>query len=355
MIFKFDDNIKDKYLLIIKASFGKNIWYIPEEEIKINDSNIKVSINKKKMFGSLKLTYEIDSNMVNKKALVGEKFTLNNFTKYKTIYNNKEYKYLNELIKFAKNDIIEIKFTLLSPDINVSSIFENCNSLKYINGKLILNYNHIHSLSKMFSGCNILRTLSNLSIYNFNDLNKKFYDYESLDSNFDISNLDTSCISDISYLFSKCYFLKTLPDMSKWNIENVNDISHIFEECLLLKSIPDISKWNISNVKNMSHLFYSCLTLEYLPDISKWNTENVTDMSYLFYSYDFTIRENCDFIIRQKGYDQSGVCPFRNNINYHSFSIQSELLELPDISKWNMKNVKYKSYVLSLYKIKIFA
>ena len=45
-----------------------------------------------------------------------------------------------------------------------------------------------------------------------------------------------------------------------------------------------------------------CNSLISLPDISKWNTKNVTDMSFMFYS--------CE-----------------------------SLISLPDISKWNTKNV----------------
>ena len=52
----------------------------------------------------------------------------------------------------------------------------------------------------------------------------------------------------------------------------------------------------------MSFIFNNCESLISLPDISKWNTKNVTNMSFMF--------NNCESL---------------NN--------------LPDISKWDTKNV----------------
>ena len=52
----------------------------------------------------------------------------------------------------------------------------------------------------------------------------------------------------------------------------------------------------------MSYMFYYCESLKNLPDISKWDTKNVTNMSYMF-------------------------------------SYCKSLKNLPDISKWNTKNV----------------
>ena len=33
----------------------------------------------------------------------------------------------------------------------------------------------------------------------------------------------------------------------------------------------------------MSYMFHGCTSLSSLPDISKWDTKNVTNMSYMFY------------------------------------------------------------------------
>ena len=60
----------------------------------------------------------------------------------------------------------------------------------------------------------------------------------------------------------------------------------------------------------MSHMFYDCSSLTNLPDISKWDTKNVTDMNGMF--------SDC-----------------------------SSLTNLPDISKWDTKNVTDMSYMFS--------
>ena len=64
----------------------------------------------------------------------------------------------------------------------------------------------------------------------------------------------------------------------------------------------------------MIGMFFDCCSLKSLPDISKWDTKNVTDMSYMFY--------NC-----------------------------SSLKSLPDISIWDInKNLKSKSMFYSVNK-----
>ena len=52
----------------------------------------------------------------------------------------------------------------------------------------------------------------------------------------------------------------------------------------------------------MNSMFCDCSSLQSLPDISKWDTKNVTNMSFMFY--------NC-----------------------------SSLQSLPDISKWDTKKL----------------
>ena len=66
----------------------------------------------------------------------------------------------------------------------------------------------------------------------------------------------------------------------------------------------------INNITNMSCIFAKCEDLIELPNISKWNTINVIDMSKMFY--------NC-----------------------------SSLSSLPDISKWNTNNVENMSEMFS--------
>ena len=41
----------------------------------------------------------------------------------------------------------------------------------------------------------------------------------------------------------------------------------------------DLSKWNINNTRNMNFIFCNCLNLSKMPDISKWNLKDVKDKS----------------------------------------------------------------------------
>ena len=61
-------------------------------------------------------------------------------------------------------------------------------------------------------------------------------------------------------------------------------------------------------------MFADCSLLQSLPDLSKWDTKNVKDKSYMF--------ADC-----------------------------SLLQSLPDISKWNTKNVKDMSYSVVYYSL----
>ena len=49
------------------------------------------------------------------------------------------------------------------------------------------------------------------------------------------------------------------------------------------KNTVSIKLKGINNVTNMSEMFYECDTLISLPDISKWNTRNITSMKGIFF------------------------------------------------------------------------
>ena len=72
--------------------------------------------------------------------------------------------------------------------------------------------------------------------------------------------------------------------------------------------ILEIKLKGIKNIKDMSYMFNGCSNLLNLPDISKWNISNIKDLSYMF--------NGC-----------------------------SNLSNLPDLSKWNTINIKDMSYM----------
>ena len=119
MIFKFNEIKTSISSLIINNSFRRNIIDISENKKESNDQKKFVNITKKRILGSLKLTYELNDNNFNKDSFVGEIFRINNFSKYKIIFNNKEYKYLYELYNLTNNKEIKVKFVLLNSKINL--------------------------------------------------------------------------------------------------------------------------------------------------------------------------------------------------------------------------------------------
>ena len=77
-------------------------------------------------------------------------------------------------------------------------------------------------------------------------------------------------------------------------------------------------------------MFYDCKSLNNLPDISKWDTKNVENMSCMF--YDYKSLNNLPDISK---WDTKNV----ENMN-GMFSGCNSLKNLPDISKWDTKNVE---------------
>ena len=97
-------------------------------------------------------------------------------------------------------------------------------------------------------------------------------------------------------MFSFCKELLSNIYLSVDNF-NINDINNSFdgnnsnnfsEKADNSNEINDLNyfKENIfTNVTNMNRIFGGCSSLISLPDISKWDTKNVTNMKYIFYKY----------------------------------------------------------------------
>jgi surface protein len=153
---------------------------------------------------------------------------------------------------------------------------------------IILREDILYSLSEFYEENNINNKekkeieIKLIQIERITDISYMFSDCDSLKYLPDISNLDTSCITNMCYLFNNCKSLEEIPDISKWDTINVIDMSYMFSNCSSLKSLPNICNWNTSNILYINNMFYKCSSLLKLPDISKWNTGKILDMSYMF-------------------------------------------------------------------------
>ena len=92
----------------------------------------------------------------------------------------------------------------------------------------------------------------------------------------------------------------------------------------------------------MSSMFRGCTSLNSLPDISKWNTRNVNNMSFMFYNC-LSLKSLPDI----SKWNTSNV----NNMNW-MFSGCESLYSFFDISKWNINTITNK-YIMNMSKINI--
>ena len=77
-------------------------------------------------------------------------------------------------------------------------------------------------------------------------------------------------------------------------------------------------------------MFYSCSSLISLPDISKWNIKNINKLNSIF--------ENCSLLTFIPNISK---WKFNNRIKINNiFKGCNSLLIIPDISKWNIDNPK---------------
>ena len=149
----------------------------------------------------------------------------------------------------------------------------------------------------------------------------------------DFNCIDTSEITDMSNLFSDSYIdgnteriiIKDMNiNISNWNVSNVTNMGEMFNNCYNFDC--DLSNWNVSNVETMENMFTYCPIFDC--DLSKWNVSNVKDMFRMF--------DNCK-IFKGKGLDKWDV----SNAVDMSFMFDGCLNLNCDLSKWNIKNVKY--------------
>ena len=91
----------------------------------------------------------------------------------------------------------------------------------------------------------------------------------------------------------------------------------------------------MSKVKNINDLFYGCSSLKSLPDISKWNTKNIINLNLLFYE--------CSSLLFLPDISKWNLINVTEMIGtfYKCISLKS----FPDISNWNIFNIKDISFI----------
>ena len=243
--------------------YNSNAINVNEEQEKNLNDNLDIQNNNINSLEKILIEFDDfpDYSSVSKKQ--------RNDTKNSTI--SKAYKELKNLQDIKENSM------------NLSYIFANCSSLKFISGISNWNIDNISDMSGMFLNCSSLESIpdniSNWFTGNLSNMNSMFANCSSLISLPDLSKWTTSKVIDMGNLFYNCSSIKSLPDISKWNTENVQNMSIMFAKCSSLITLPDISKWNTNNVIDFKEMFNYCSNLISLPDISKWLTNNAVNIN----------------------------------------------------------------------------
>ena len=162
---------------------------------------------------------------------------------------------------------------------NMSSMFENCSSLKSIDLS-VLNTSKVRSMEYMFDNCVSLESidLSGLNTSNVTNMGNMFWGCSNLKS-INFGSIDTSNVTNIKSMFSGCSSLESI-DLSGLNIAKVTSLSSMFYGCTSLESI-DLSGLNTAKVTSMSSMFGFCPKLKTV-NLNNLKTDNLTSMSGMF-------------------------------------------------------------------------
>ena len=192
-----------------------NLFYIDDsEQIKLNENEINLIY-----FAKFKEEYNI----------FGEQFVENNKDNIELIINGEKSKLINNYKLKKGNNIIKMVIKKNNKLINLSNMFNWCESLKDIRG---------------------------------------------------LKNLDVKFAKDLSYMFYGCSSLSDIKPLENWNVSNCNDFSGMFCGCSNLVDIKPLENWNVSNGNYFSYMFSGCSSLSDIKPLQNWNVKNGNDYSF---------------------------------------------------------------------------
>lgn len=188
---------------------------------------------------------------------------------------------------------------------NMSSMFEGCSSLVYID-VTDLDTSKVTRMDSMFKGCSMLQevefsgvstaavenmqsmfegcsSLSELDLTGINtqsvtNAQSMFDGCEKLES-LDLSGFDMTSVTAVKDMFAGCGSLVTLK-LPALGMKDVTDMSGVFSGCAALESL-DLTNIATASATTMARMFEDCAALTTL-DLSSFNTANVTDMGNMF-------------------------------------------------------------------------
>ena len=173
---------------------------------------------------------------------------------------------------------------------NMTGMFENCPSLKYLN---LENFDtsNVTNMSYMFNKCKKLKEIKGMNKFNTINLTTTYamFQFCTEIEKIDLSGFDTSNVTNMSYMFNKCKKLKEIKGLNTFITKNVKDMARMFNECSELENLV-LTSFETPNVTNFSSMFNKCNNLKYL---NLLNFEiNGTTKSMLT----FDDKNKCEFI-----------------------------------------------------------
>ena len=186
-------------------------------------------------------------------------------------------------VKTITKMVFDASFKDYTPT-NIKDWFNNCKTLKTIEGLQFLNTSQVEDMSEMFLGCHALTSLdlSGFDTSRVKDMSNMFGACHEL-SSLNLSGFDTSKVTNMWSMFCECGSLTTL-DLSHFDTSNVTDMLLMFSECGYLTSL-NVSSFDTSKVEDMNCMFIGCDSLTTI-DVSHFDTSKVEDMSYMFFGCD---------------------------------------------------------------------
>ena len=215
---------------------GKQIKHFHDNLKELNDSNIELYINNKRM-------------------------------KYQKYFNPKE----------EGNYSIKLIFKNSIKDCN--HMFYNCYTLTQIDLSSFDTKNVIN-MEWMFPCCNNLSDLNLSSIDTKNVTNMSYMFSECINlTHIDLSSFNTKNVTNMSGMFSGCHNLTNL-DLSSFDTRNVINMNGMFSNCKNLTNI-NLSSFDTKNIIDMIRMFSSCNSLTNL-DLSSFELKNGIDIGWIF-------------------------------------------------------------------------
>ena len=147
---------------------------------------------------------------------------------------------------------------------NMTGMFENCLSLKYLN---LENFDtsNVTNMSYMFNKCKKLKEIKGMDKFNTINLTTTYamFQFCTEIEKIDLSGFDTSNVTNMSYMFNKCKKLKEIKGLNTFITKNVKDMARMFSECSELENLV-LTSFETPNVTNFSSMFNKCNNLKYL-------------------------------------------------------------------------------------------